>query len=112
YAIPGTVIPDANLAAGTELGRFGPPSGSYLAPDGTPFAQLSLPPKSASSPYFRYVVDDPTMLPPGWQIEQSRAAPWFHQPGGGTQYRIIAPPGKDASVDALIESGYLKVVRK
>ncbi|MGV0747003.1 TNT domain-containing protein [Mycolicibacter minnesotensis] len=111
YAIPGTVIPHADLAAGTELGRFGPPSGSYLAPEGTPFAHLSLPPESASGPYFRYAVDDPTMLPPGWQIEQSRAAPWFHQPGGGTQYRIIAPPGERASIEILIQRGYLKVVR-
>ncbi len=46
YAIPSTVIPDAHLPAGTELGRFGYPGGSYLAPEGTPFAQLSLPRKA------------------------------------------------------------------
>lgn len=112
YAIPGSVIPDADLAAGTELGRFGYPSGAYLAPEGTPFAQLSLPPSSATKPYYTFVVNDPTALPPGWHIEQSRAAPWFHQPGGGIQYRVIAPPGQEASVDALIESGYLKEVRR
>jgi len=112
YAIPGTVIPEADLAAGTELGRFGHPGGAYLAPDGTPFAQLSLPPGSAAKPYYTYVVDDPAALPRGWHIEESRAAPWFHQPGGGIQYRVIAPPGKEASVDVLIESGYLKEVRR
>ncbi|MGB3895477.1 MAG: TNT domain-containing protein [Mycolicibacter sinensis] len=112
YAIPGSVIPDADLAAGTELGRFGHPGGAYLAPEGTPFAQLSLPPSSATKPYYTYVVNDPTALPPGWHIEQSRAAPWFHQPGGGIQYRVMAPPGQEASVDALIESGYLKEVRR
>ncbi|KUI34680.1 hypothetical protein AU195_09150 [Mycobacterium sp. IS-1496] len=108
YAIPGTVIDNAELPAGTELGRFGYPGGTYLAPEGTPFAELSLPPESAAKPYFRYVVDDPTALPPGWRIEQSQAAPWFHQPGGGTQYRIIAPPGIEPSVDSLRQSGYLK----
>ncbi|MGE2736071.1 TNT domain-containing protein [Mycolicibacterium vaccae] len=108
YAIPGTVVPDAQLPAGTELGRFGYPGGTYLAPEGTPFAELSLPPDSAAKPYFRYVVADPTALPPGWRIEQSQAAPWFHQPGGGTQYRIIAPPGSEPSVDSLRQSGYLK----
>ena len=25
----------------------------------------------------------------GWRIEQSHAAPWFHQPGGGIQYRTL-----------------------
>ncbi|WP_152967091.1 glycohydrolase toxin TNT-related protein, partial [Mycobacterium heckeshornense] len=37
-----------------------------------------------------------------------QAAPWFHQPGGGTQYRIIAPPGEEASVEALVDCGYLR----
>lgn len=112
YAIPGTVIPHANLPAGTELGRFGYPGGAYLAPEGTRFAELSLPPDSALKPYLRYVVDDPTALPPGWSIEQSQAAPWFHQPGGGTQYRIIAPPEERPTVQRLVDFGYLKVVVK
>jgi hypothetical protein len=112
YAVPGTVIPDANLPAGTVVGRFGYPGGAYLAPDGTPFAELSLPSGSALKPYYQYVVDNPNALPPGYHVEQSQVAPWFHQPGGGTQYRIIAPDGKDASVDALLESGYLKDLRE
>uniref|UniRef100_A0A5Q5BFP1 TNT domain-containing protein n=2 Tax=unclassified Mycobacterium TaxID=2642494 RepID=A0A5Q5BFP1_MYCSS len=102
YAIPGTVVDNAQLPAGTELGRFGYPGGTYLAPEGTPFAELSLPPDSAAKPYFRYVVDDPTALPPGWRIEQSQSAPWFYQPGGGTQYRIIAPPGLEPSVSGYV----------
>lgn len=108
YAIPGTVVPDVQLPAGTELGRWGYPGGTYLAPEGTPFAELSLPPDSAGKPYFRYAVDDPTALPPGWRIEQSQAAPWFHQPGGGPQYRVIAPDGVEPSVESLRRSGYLK----
>jgi len=111
YAIPGTVVPDANLPAGTVLGRFGFPGGAYLAPEGTPFAELSLPPGSAVKPYFQYVVNDPEALPSGYHIEQSQVAPWFHQPGGGTQYRIIGPDGKDAPVDALLDSRYLREVR-
>jgi Tuberculosis necrotizing toxin len=75
-----------------------------MAPEGTPFAQLALPPDSALKPYFQYVVNEPTALPPGWHIEQSQVAPWFHQPGGGTQYRIIAPPGERASVERLLQS--------
>ncbi|EID09799.1 hypothetical protein MXEN_19905 [Mycobacterium xenopi RIVM700367] len=108
YAIPGTVIPNAQLSAGTELGRFGYPGGAYLAPDRTPFAQLSLPPDGLLKPYYRYVVDDPTKLPPGWHIEQSQAAPWFHQPGGGTQYRIIDEFGNNGSVEELVRWGFLR----
>jgi Tuberculosis necrotizing toxin len=112
YAIPGTVVPDAHLPQGAVLDRFGYPGGAYLSPEGVPFAERALPPDSALKPYFQYVVDDPAALPPGWRIEESQAAPWFHQPGGGTQYRIIAPPEVDPSVDGLVESGYLKVVVK
>ena len=108
YAIPGTVVPDADLTAGTEFGRFGSEYGGYMAPTGTPFAELSLPPESATMPYLRYVVNDPTALPPGWHIEQSQTAPWFHQPGGGTQFRIIDEFGDTGSVEELIRSGFLR----
>ena len=108
YAIPGTVVPDAHLTPGTEFGRFGSPGGSYLAPEGTPFAELSLPPESALKPYYGYVVEDPTALPPGWHIEQSQAAPWFHQPGGGTQFRIVRPDGTNGTVVDLERFGVVR----
>jgi len=111
YAVPGTVVPDANLQPGTVLGRFGSPFGAYLAPDGTPFAELALPPDSALKPYYQYVVKDASLLPRGYHIEQSQVAPWFHQPGGGIQFRVIGPDGKNARVGALVESGYLGEVR-
>jgi hypothetical protein len=105
----GTVVPDAELPSGTHLARFGYPGGAWLSPEATPFAELALPPGSALKPYFEYVVvDDPTKLPPGFHIEQSQVAPWFHQPGGGIQYRVIGPDGADAPVQALIDSGFLK----
>ncbi|PXX01488.1 uncharacterized protein DUF4237 [Mycolicibacterium moriokaense] len=110
YAVPGTVIPDVQLEAGTQLGRFGYPGGAWLAPEGTPFAELSLPPDSALKPYFDYVVDNPANLPRGYHIEQSQVAPWFHQPGGAIQYRIIGPDGNSAAVQALVDSGYLRYV--
>ena len=108
YAVPGTVVPDAQLHAGTVLGRFGYPGGAWLAPEATPFADLALPPESALKPYYEYMVADPANLPRGYHIELSQVAPWFHQPGGGIQYRIIGPDGKSAAVQALIDSGYLK----
>lgn len=111
YAVPGTVVDNAQIPQGTVIDRFGYPGGAYLSPEGVPFAERALPPDSASKPYYQYVVDDPSKLPPEWHIEQSQAAPWFHQPGGGTQYRIIAPDGDEASVEALVDWGYLKEVK-
>jgi hypothetical protein len=107
YAIPGTVT-EAHLPPGTVIDRFGYPAGGWLGAEGVPFAERALPPDSAFKPFYRYVVDDPTALPPGWQIEQSLAAPWFNQPGGGMQYRIIDEFGQTASVIDLVKSGYLK----
>jgi hypothetical protein len=108
YAVPGTVVLDPKLEAGTVLGRFGFPGGGYLAPDGTPFAELALPPGSAAKPYFEYVVEDPSRLPPGWHIEESTVAPWFHQPGGGQQYRVIDEFGETGSVEELVRWGFLQ----
>lgn len=107
YAVPGTVVDNAQLPKGTVLGRFGYPGGEWLAPEGTPFAKLALPNESALKPYYEYVVSDPTKLPPGWRIEQSQVAPWFNQPGEGTQYRIIAPPGQKPNAQFLEDSGFL-----
>jgi len=107
YAIAGTVS-DAHLTAGTIVDRFGYPGGGWLGAEGVPFAERSLPPDSALKPFYQYVVDDPTALPPGWKIEQSQAAPWFNQPGGGTQYRIIRPDGENGSVEDLTGFGVLR----
>jgi hypothetical protein len=107
YAIPGTVVANVQLPVGLAIGRWGYAGGSFLTPSGSYFAQLALPPSSWVAPYFEYVVADPTALPPGFNVEQSQAAPWFGQPGGGIQYRVIGPNGKDAPVQALLDSGFL-----
>lgn len=109
YAVPGTVS-EAHFPAGAVIDRFGYPGGGWLGADGVPFAERALPPDSAFKPFYQYVVDDPTALPPGWQIEQSQAAPWFNQPGGGMQYRIVRPDGKTGSVEDLITFGVLRRV--
>ena len=110
YAIPGTVT-DAHLTPGTVIDRFGSPYGGWLSPEGVPFAERALPPDSALKPYYQYIVKDPAALQPGWRIEQSQAAPWFHQPGGGTQFRIIKPDGTTGSVRDLLRQGVLGEVK-
>ncbi len=104
---PGTIVPDYKLEKGTVLQRFGFPGGGFLAPAGTPFAQLALPPANQVSPFDEYVVADPAALPLGWSIEKSEILGWFGQPGGGTQYRIVDANGNNGSVLALLQTGYL-----
>ncbi|TDZ93539.1 TNT domain-containing protein [Mycobacteroides salmoniphilum] len=106
YAMPGTQH-EARLAPGSVIDRYGRPDGAWLSPEGTPFAGRGLPPESASMPHTAYRVGNGP-LPPGYRIEESRVAPWFEQPGGGVQYRVTGPNGKDApSLDPLIRSGFL-----
>lgn len=83
------------LPVGTRVDRFGGPSGSFLAPEGTPYVQRSLPPSSLNEPYYSYRVVKP--LP----VESGPAAPAFDQPGGGIQYKT------GASIETLIKDGYL-----
>ncbi len=111
YAIPGTVESTPRIEAGRVLSRWGSDYGGWLAPEGTNFAELSLPPGSALKPFYQYIVNDPSALPPGWQFEQSRAAPWFHQPGGGHQFRIIRPDGTTGSVRELEMFGFLRRIK-
>lgn len=91
YAVPGTVIDNAEVPQGTIMDRFGHPGGAWLSPDGTPFAERALPPDSANKTYYQYVVGDPANIPHGYRIEESQVAPWFHQPGGGTQFESLDP---------------------
>ncbi|WP_007468701.1 TNT domain-containing protein [Segniliparus rugosus] len=115
YAIPGTVrTADPAEMRGMTLDRYGYPKGGWLAPEGAPFGARGLPPESLGGDYTVYKVGDGP-LPPGYRIEESKVAPWFGQPGGGTQYRIIGPDGdlaRTAKLDELIRTGFLVEVKK
>lgn len=71
--------------------RIGYADGAWQASVGTPYEARAIPHDSLHNPYFEYKVQAEKGLPPGWLIEYSLAAPWFGQPGGGPQYRIMAP---------------------
>ncbi|MBX3433467.1 MAG: TNT domain-containing protein [Pirellulales bacterium] len=76
--------------------RYGREGGSFVAPDGTPFGARALPPSSASAPYNRYRVVKPI------EVDGGTTAPWFQQPGLGTQYEL------PSSVRDLLRSGHLE----
>ncbi|MGW5053166.1 TNT domain-containing protein, partial [Actinokineospora sp. NPDC004072] len=86
------------LPEGTELDRFGDPSGNLTYAVGTPFDRRSLVPDWINRPYRAYRVVRPTEALTG------SAIPWFDQPGGGTAY--VLPQ----SVAELISSGVLEEI--
>ena len=101
------IYPNVVLPAGTVVQRFGVPFGSFLSPLGTTLQELALAPASQVAQYSEYVVANPANLPPGYRIEQSTVLGWYGQPGGGTQYRIVDSGGNNASMQSLLDSGYL-----
>ncbi len=72
---------------GARFDRFGDEGGKFLGTDGDPFPMRSLPPKSASDGYFRYVQDKP--LPPNRAIVTGKIAEAFGADGGGIQFQVI-----------------------
>ena len=70
------------LQPGTKIDRYGTDRGLYFSPEGTPFDQRSLPPKSSDGTYTRYIVRKP--LP----AQSGSTAPWFGQSGGACSSRL------------------------
>jgi hypothetical protein len=68
------------LQPGTEVDRFGDPTGNVTYAARTPYSQRSLPPQWSSRAYVIYRVQRPI------QVLRGTAVPWFEQPGGGTAY--------------------------
>ena len=89
---------ETTLKPGASIDRYGPRSGTFASPEGTPFGQRSLPASAASKPYEDYVV-----LKPIEGVNMGLARPWFGQPGLGVQYELPAP------IQQLIDDGFLGV---
>lgn len=83
------------VPAGSELDRFGGPSGNLTYVAGTPFEERSLVPEWVDRPYHVYRVQRPLDALTGVAI------PWFNQPGGGAAYLL------PASIEELLASGDL-----
>ncbi len=86
------------LKPGTMIDRYGYPTGTFASPAGTPAQMRSLAPGVAERPLNTYRVVKPL------NVQSGRVAPWFGQPGGGTQYEL------PESVESLIRSGHLERV--
>ncbi|MDR0308697.1 MAG: TNT domain-containing protein [Coriobacteriales bacterium] len=87
------------LQPGTKIDRYGDESGSFAAPQGTPYEQRSLPPGSEDNLYNTYEVVKPM------DVYSGETASWFDQPGGGTQYKL------SMSIEELKELGYIRPIK-
>lgn len=84
----GTPTPGpAELAPGDMIDRLGPDTGRFAHPTGTPFPERSLPPSLIGAEYHRYEV----LADVGPDVAEGPIAPWFGQPGGGTQFVFPRP---------------------
>ncbi|AOS65686.1 glycohydrolase toxin TNT-related protein [Actinoalloteichus hymeniacidonis] len=86
------------LQAGTEVDRFGEPTGNVTYAAGTPYSRRSLPPQWIKRSYHTYRLLRPL------QVLTGIAVPWFEQPGGGVSY--VLP----RSINDLIEDSALAEV--
>jgi hypothetical protein len=124
---PGWIYPPANgyvttpdgkpvettqtLGAGQDIDRYGSEYGSFLAPEGLPYASRSIPPSSLDgTPAAGCNYHDYRVLKP-FTVDAGPIAPWFGQPGYGWQYQLDngLVPGAPARLNVLwlVDNGYL-----
>jgi Tuberculosis necrotizing toxin len=103
------------LGVGQDLDRFGSLFGSFLAPEGTAYAQRALPPMSLDNfdPMFTCNYHE-YQVTKSFLVESGPIAPGFGQPGLGRQYQLVGSlvPGAPAmlNVSWLVSNGYLTAI--
>ncbi|MEI2466821.1 T7SS effector LXG polymorphic toxin [Niallia taxi] len=101
--VSGTQI-EETLPVGMRMDRYGQPTGSFLAPESDSFPSRALAPHSELAPYYVYEVTDE------FEVTLGKIAPWFDQPGGGTQIIKYKPNGKPYTIEELIELRVIKQI--
>lgn len=101
------------LKAGQLVDRFGDETGKYFGAADAPYDQRSIPPQSlipnsndTSVPhnYYLYkVIKD-------FEVVSGPIAPWFEQPGMGTQFYVGGPGPIKVTIKDLREKGYLELL--
>ncbi|MDH6112179.1 hypothetical protein P3T36_006795 [Kitasatospora sp. MAP12-15] len=100
------------LTPGQDIDRFGSEYGSFLAPEGLPYASRSIPPQSLDgNPAAGCNYHDYRVLKP-FTVHAGPIAPWFAQVGLGWQYQLDATlvSGAPATINVgwLVTNGYLQ----
>lgn len=81
------VTANVTLPVGRKIDRFGGPSGNFFSPLGAPYIERALPPRNLNNsdgnfPYSYHVYQLISEL----NVTLGPIAPWFEQPGMGTQF--------------------------
>ncbi|PWI42220.1 TNT domain-containing protein [Streptomyces sp. ICBB 8177] len=100
------------LRPGQDIDRYGSEYGSFLAPEGLPYAERSIPPQSLDgTPAAGCNYHDYRVLK-AFSVDAGPIAPWFGQPGRGRQYQLDASLLRGAptqlTVGWLVANGYLR----
>ena len=86
-----------DLPVGTIIDRFGSDGGTFFSPIGEPYRARAVPYVCAKMRYVTYKIDKPL------HVLSGKAAPWFDEPGGATQYETDRPVYK-LIADNVIEA--------
>ncbi|RHZ70709.1 hypothetical protein CDV55_104528 [Aspergillus turcosus] len=97
------IIGNATLEVGRKVDRFGGEGGNFLAPLGAPYIERSLPPSNLKTfdqkyPYNYHVYE----VTDKFIVGLGPVAPWFEQPGMGTQFMTYN------NISYLADHGYLR----
>ncbi len=109
------VVAPVSLIEGQLIDRFGSEGGTYLSPQGTPYAARGIPPESLNPfpggepcNYYRYRVLKP------FSVNSGPIAPALGQPGFGLQYvlsnTLFAGVTERVDVSYLLTNGYVERV--
>ncbi|MDH6136311.1 hypothetical protein P3T37_005731 [Kitasatospora sp. MAA4] len=100
------------LVPGQDIDRFGSEYGSFLAPEGLPYASRAIPPQSLDgNPAAGCNYHDYRVLK-AFTVHAGPIAPWFDQIGLGWQYQLdaslVAGAPAQINVGWLVSNGYLQ----
>ncbi|KAJ5355104.1 uncharacterized protein N7496_012316 [Penicillium cataractarum] len=94
---------EVTLPVGRKIDRFGSPGGNFFSPLGAPYIERALPPRNLNNsdgnyPYSYHVYEVIKEL----NVTLGPVAPWFEQPGMGTQFKT------NGSAAQLIADKFIK----
>lgn len=102
------------LVRGDFIDRFGSEYGAFLAPSGSSYSSRAIPPSSLVGQPASRCNYSTYRVKKGFNVSAGPIAPWFGQPGRGTQYQLKNDlvPGAPQQLNVLwlIQQGYLERV--
>ncbi|KAJ6128229.1 hypothetical protein N7471_009446 [Penicillium samsonianum] len=101
------ILGNVTLEVGRKIDRFGGEGGNYFSPLGAPYIERALPPSNLDTfdgkfPYNYHVYEVIQEL----AVTLGPVAPWFEQPGMGTQFTTTS------NVSVLLDGKFLRLLER